>query len=264
MTGNSNTSFFHIIYWAIVIGSLTLIFGRSWQNNVAAFYFIAMLLPIVLGTSYFFNYFLVPRYFIKQKYFKFSLYTIYTIIISLYLEAIILMIAYVMLGNLSFDNLSPRASDTILLATVMYLLVILGSLILMFYQVKENQNLIQKLLSEQEKLKRPFLVITANRKKTQIAYDEIMYIESLSDYVLIYTSQETIRSKMKISHLAQDLPEHFLRIHRSFIVNSHRILSTTNNSIQLENVQLNIGRSYRNEIKEFFIKNSDGINSPNH
>ena len=48
---------YHMAYWVFVLLLLTVLFGRSWANETAAFYFIAMLLPIVLGASYFFNYF---------------------------------------------------------------------------------------------------------------------------------------------------------------------------------------------------------------
>lgn len=44
---------YHIIYWLIVIITLALVFGRSWGNNIAAVFFVSMLLPVVLGTSYF-------------------------------------------------------------------------------------------------------------------------------------------------------------------------------------------------------------------
>ena len=105
---------------------LTLVFGRSWRNPSAAFYFIGMLFPIVLGTSYFFNYILVPRYYMKKKYLEFGLYTYYTVVVSVYLEMLVLMFSFIYLGNFNLYNMSLNASDTLLLAVVMYLLVFLG------------------------------------------------------------------------------------------------------------------------------------------
>ncbi len=63
MKRKSSNPYLHVAYWMVVILTLTLVFGLSWGNNLAAFYFVSMLLPIVLGTSYFFNYILVPGYF---------------------------------------------------------------------------------------------------------------------------------------------------------------------------------------------------------
>jgi len=240
----------HIAYWIFTLIILTAIFGTSWQNNWAAFFFITMLLPIVLGTSYFFNYFLVPRYLLKKQYFSFVLYTIYTFIISLYLESIVLLFSFVYFGHFNFNHLAPNASNTILLAVVMYLLVFVASFLLMVQQIRENQKTIQKLISEQNKLKISFLEVMSQRKRIKIPYNDIIYIESLSDYIKIHTKEDKVMSKEKISHIEQRLPEIFLRIHRSFIVNKNKIKSLKYNQVEIENTFLNIGRSYNKTVKE--------------
>jgi len=239
----------HIAYWVIVMLTLTVFFGRSWGNQTAAFFFISMLLPIVLGTSYFFNYILVPRYFIKKKYVKFGLYTFYTIVVSLYFQSIVLMFSIIYLGNFSFRNMDPNASDTILLAVVMYLLVIPGSLMLMIHHYKENQLSLHRLLAEKEKMKKSFLEITSNRKTIKIPYGDIVFIESLADYIQVNTINDQIVSKEKISHLDERLPDLFLRIHRSFIINRDRVKSYSYNEVMVDEVQLNIGRSYRKLVR---------------
>jgi two-component system, LytTR family, response regulator LytT len=256
MQGKSSTPFIHIAYCGIVVLVLTLVFGRSWGNNTAAFFFVSMLLPIVLGTSYFFNYFLVPNYLLKKKYVKFVLYSIYTAIISLYLEMIVLMLSFIYIGNFNFKNLGPNASDTILLAVILYLLVFIGVLLLMVRQIKENRLVIQQLLTEKNKMENPFLEIMSNRKLARIPFSDIVYIESLSDYIRVNTNKEQIISKEKISNLATRLPEIFLRIHRSFIINKEKIKSISYDEVMVEDVQLSIGRSYRKLVKDSLKNNS--------
>lgn len=246
-TGNP---YFHISYWVFTLIILTAIFGTSWQNSWAAFFFITMLLPIVLGTSYFFNYFLVPHYLLKKQYFNFALYTIYTFIISLYLEFIVLLFSLIYFVHFKFHHLAPNATNIVLLAVVMYLLVFVASFLLMVQQIRENQKTIQKLMIEKEKMKISFLEVISQRKKVKIPYDDIIYIESLSDYIKIHTKTNSIMSKEKISHIEQRLPEIFLRIHRSFIVNKNKIRGTKYNQIEVENTILNIGRSYNKTVKE--------------
>ncbi|MEZ5059020.1 MAG: LytTR family DNA-binding domain-containing protein [Saprospiraceae bacterium] len=241
---------FHISYWLFVLLTLTIIFGRSWGNPLAAFFFIAMLLPIVLGTSYFFNYFLVPFYFIKKEYFQFGLYCFYTIVISLYLEIIVLMFSFAYLANFNFKNLAPNAADTILLAVVLYLLVFVGSFILMARQIRENQGTIHSLLEEKEKAEKGFLEVMSNRKMVQIPFEEITYLESMADYIQIHSSTEVIISKEKISKILERLPSNFLRIHRSFIINKDKLKAWTYNEVQLEEIELNIGRSYKKDVRE--------------
>ncbi|MBE0650682.1 MAG: LytTR family transcriptional regulator [Bacteroidales bacterium] len=246
----SSNPLYHILYIIFVFLTLMLVFGRSWHNRMAAFYFVSMLLPVVLGTSYFFNYVLVPKFYLKKKYFRFGLYTFYTFVFSLYFETLVLLFSLVYLEHFTLQNMSPNASDTLILALVLYLLVFLGSFLLMTRQIKENQQLIQDLMVEKEKMEKAFLEIMSNRKMTKIPYDEIIYIESLADYIKVNTIHDEIISKEKISNVAKRLPDIFLRIHRSFIVNKEKIKSFSYNEVQVGEVYLNIGRSYREAVRE--------------
>jgi hypothetical protein len=214
-----------------------------------------MLLPIVLGTSYFFNYVLVPKFYLTKKYAKFAFYSFCTAIVSLYLEMMVLVISYVYLVNLNFQNLSPKATQIGLLAVILYLLVFIGSFILMMHQIIENRQVIQELLDEKEKMKKSFLEIMSNRKIAKIPYDDIVYIESLSDYIKVITVKEQIVSKEKISNMANRLPEMFLRIHRSFIINTDRIKNVSSDEVMLDDVILTIGRSYKKAVKESLKNN---------
>lgn len=245
----SRNPYYHIAYWILVVLVLTLVFGLSWGNNTAAFFFVSMLLPIVLGTSYFFNYVLVPKYYLKKRYSKFAFYTICMAVISIYLEMIVLVISFVYLVNLSYQSLSPNATQLVLLAVTLYLLVIMGSFLLMVNQIKENRRVIQQLLEDKEKMKKSFLEIMSNRKIAKIPYEDIVYIESLSDYIKVITVDDQIMSKEKISKLANRLPDIFLRIHRSFIINTERLKSISYNEVMVDDVPLTIGRSYRKEVK---------------
>jgi len=255
MNKKSKNPYYHIAYWIFVILVLTLVFGFSWGNKSAAFFFVCMLLPIVLGTSYFFNYVLVPKFYLTKRYTKFAFYTFCMAVISIYLEMIVLVISYVYLVNLSFQSLSPNATQIVLLAVILYLLVFIGSFLLMMRQIIENRQVIQLLLEEKEKMKKPFLELMSNRKITKIPYEEIVYIESLSDYIKVNTIKGEIISKEKISNLASRLPDIFLRIHRSFIINTNRIKNISSDEVTVDNIQLTIGRSFRKQAKEF-VKNT--------
>lgn len=250
MVKKSENINYHIGYWIFVVLVLTLVFGLSWKNHTAAFYFVCMLLPVVLGTSYFFNYVLVPRFYLTKRYKRFTFYTFCAAVVSVYLEIIVLLFSFVYLVNLEYDSISPNASGITLLVVVLYFLVFAGSFLLMMHQITENKQEIQKLLDEKEKMKRSFLEIMSNRKMAKIPYDEIIYIESLSDCINVHTTnQGEITSKEKISAIAERLPEEFLRIHRSFIVNSNKITRFNSNEVELNRVTLNIGRSYKPQVK---------------
>lgn len=246
----------HIAYWIFVLLVLSKTFGFSWGNKTAAFFFVSMLLPIVIGTSYFFNYVLVPIFFLTKRYAKFAFYTFCTAVVSVYLEMLVLLFSYVYLVNMSYQNLNPSAAQISLLAVILYLLVFIGSFFLMMNQIIENRNVIQQLLDEKSKMKKSFLEIMSNRKMIQIPYSDIVYIESLSDYIKVITVDEEITSKEKISRLSERLPDSFLRIHRSFIINTDRIKERSSDDVLVDNVRLKIGRSYKKEVKELLNRAS--------
>ena len=244
-----NNPYYHILYWLFIICILTIIFSGSWGNKMAAFYFISLLLPVIMATTYFFNYYLVPKFLLQKKYSQFTLYLAYTIVFSLFLEMIVLTFTFIYVLNFYLIKFNPNASDTLLLAIIMYLVVFLGSFLLMVKQVNENNREIQDLKENKEKLKRSFIQIISQRKPVRIFHDDISYIESSSDFVKVHChSQGEITSKEKISNIEYKLPDTFLRIHRSFIVNKEKLSGFNYNSVKINGIELNIGRTYKKSI----------------
>ncbi|MFB6320751.1 LytR/AlgR family response regulator transcription factor [Saccharicrinis sp. FJH54] len=264
MADRSPRPVWHVIFWIVVVMILTLIFGYSWGNKMHAFYFTVSLLPVIMGTSYFFNYFLVPRFLLAKKYFKFGLYFFYTLVVSLYLELMVLMLAFIFLAKFDYGQIGPNASGTFTLGIILYVIVFIGSFALMVKQLTENNSELQKLKEDKAKRETAFLEVMSNRKLTRINLDDILYIESLSDFVKIHGKNgEKIDSKEKISSLEERLPDNFLRIHRSFLINTESIDRMTNNEIEIGSTALNIGRSYKKNVLEHLKQEnqplSDGV-----
>lgn len=76
-------------------------------------------------------------------------------------------------------------------------------------------------------------------------FDDILYAESLKDYVRVHTNDSTITTKDKISDFEQKLPSYFIRTHRSYIVNSQKITAFTAHDIEIGQVEIPIGISYK-------------------
>jgi DNA-binding LytR/AlgR family response regulator len=96
-----------------------------------------------------------------------------------------------------------------------------------------------------------FLFLRADRKNLKIQLHEILFIESLKDYVKVVTKERTIVSKQSISTIEESLPQQsFLRIHRSFIVSLGKIESFTAGLIQIGKYELPVSRSYRHEVEK--------------
>ncbi|MBO3697409.1 LytTR family DNA-binding domain-containing protein [Roseivirga sp. E12] len=102
----------------------------------------------------------------------------------------------------------------------------------------------------------PYIFLKADRKMVKVYLKDILYIESLKDYVRIKLPQKDVISLQKISFLEQKLPEDcFIRIHRSFIVPIKKIEAFSNNVIEIGGTELPIGRNYKEKVLE--VLNSD-------
>ena len=94
-----------------------------------------------------------------------------------------------------------------------------------------------------------FMFVRADRKMVKIDFNSILYIESLSDYLKIFTTEKTIVIRETISSLEEKLPsKKFIRIHRSFIVSFRNITSYTNEFIEINQKALPISRSYKESV----------------
>ena len=249
---NISNPIYHFLFWLVATSILVLVFGRSWNNNLHAFYFISLLLPVVMATSYFFNYYLVPYFLLKKKYFWFTLYFFYTLVLSLYFQLLVIVFSYIYFTQFNLNEIAANIIDQIiLLAFVMYAIVFAGSFFVMLQQLLASKRELELLRDEKKKEENDFVELISNRKIVRINYDDIEFIESLSDYIRVHISTgEKIVSKAKISKLQKMLPVQFLRIHRSFIINVQKIKQFSSTEIELSTIQLNIGRSYKKDVVE--------------
>jgi DNA-binding LytR/AlgR family response regulator len=95
----------------------------------------------------------------------------------------------------------------------------------------------------------------ADRKILKVALDDILYFESLKDYIKVVTKSKTILTKHSISSLEENLPEPgFLRIHRSYIVAVNKIEYFTNEIVGIGKQELPISRMYRHEVEKVLKK----------
>jgi len=95
-----------------------------------------------------------------------------------------------------------------------------------------------------------FIFVNANKRHIKVLFDEILYIESIKDYIRIHTKDQRIVTKDKISEFAQKLSSNFLRVHRSFIVNTQQISAFTAHDIEIGEVEIPIGGSYKQRVFE--------------
>jgi DNA-binding LytR/AlgR family response regulator len=85
-----------------------------------------------------------------------------------------------------------------------------------------------------------------NREMKKVFLKDILYIESLKDYVRIKTDKESLITYQRISYLEEKLPDDkFLRVHKSFIVAVDKITSLGSNSVKIKDKEIPVGRNYK-------------------
>lgn len=112
-------------------------------------------------------------------------------------------------------------------------------------------------VSETESAARSIFVKT-DYKMVQLHLDQILYIESLKDYVKIHTETgESVMTLMSMRSIEENLPpSRFVRVHRSFIVNVDKIRTIERNRIVFGKVYIPISDSYRDHFMEVLSQRS--------
>ncbi|WMX17270.1 MULTISPECIES: LytTR family DNA-binding domain-containing protein [unclassified Aureispira] len=112
------------------------------------------------------------------------------------------------------------------------------------------------LFEQQQERQEQFIMVHSEHKHHKIFLKDIIYIESLKEYVRYHTTQGKIIELNSMKRLEADLPDHqFIRIHRSYIVALPQIQSYQNGNIILKlPLELPIGKTYKKTILEKLFK----------
>ena len=239
-------------YWVFAGLLLFAYFVSKGHSFGKIFYFITSLLPVVIGTSYYVNNKLIPEFLLRGKNGVFILYAIYTIIISLYLQYLVIFIALIIFTSFQFGNPSLLSLNIGNLSLTMYLLVLVKVIIEIIQKLSEKETIIKSLENTKEFAEK--IVIRYNRVNHSIFLSNILYIESLSDYIKVVTLDDEIVTKERISTINNRLPPYFKRIHRSFIINSQKVNSYNSEFIKVGGSQIPISRTYKKEIITYLNK----------
>jgi DNA-binding LytR/AlgR family response regulator len=108
--------------------------------------------------------------------------------------------------------------------------------------------------SQVEKIEDDYVFIKADRKYFKIYFKDILYIEGLKDYVVIYTKDSKVITSMNIKTIAAQLPAAiFARVSKSYIVNVLHISSFDNELIYVLNNEIPLGQSYKDDFLKQYI-----------
>jgi len=93
------------------------------------------------------------------------------------------------------------------------------------------------------------LYVRSDRKMIRVRFSEILYLESIGDYLKIHLQERTVVTRETMTTIEAKLPpREFIRIHRSFLVAKKEIDSFTAEYIELGGIQLPVSRSYKEDV----------------
>ncbi len=126
--------------------------------------------------------------------------------------------------------------------------------------LKSINKLSQKFISDKStELSQPiaeksFIFLKVDKKLIKIKFEDIYFIESLKDYIKVFTKSGDYLAHKSLSGITEELPKNqFLRLHRSFTVALDKIQALEGNSVLVTNKRIPIGRKYINHAKDVIL-----------
>lgn len=104
----------------------------------------------------------------------------------------------------------------------------------------------------------PHIFLKVNKKLLKINLNDILFIESLKDYIKVITSLGDYVVHKSLTAITEELPQsNFMRIHRSYTISINKIVALEGNTVEISNRKIPIGRNYTKQAKERIFNIND-------
>lgn len=115
-------------------------------------------------------------------------------------------------------------------------------------QANHNQNTSLEFSSD-------YIMVRADRQFIKIKHSDILYIEGLKDYVVLFLKDSKIITNMNLKMIHNELPQNqFIRVSKSYIVNSAHVNVFNNNTITMLGKEIPIGQIYREDFLDRIVR----------
>lgn len=109
--------------------------------------------------------------------------------------------------------------------------------------------------SKKQKTRNDVFCFKDGKITATLPYDEILYFQSTLRKIVIFTVNDTKEFYKKLDDIEEQLPDYFVRIHKSYIIYTHFVTKYRCDSISLSNEQsLPISRSYKEHDQAYLKK----------
>lgn len=101
------------------------------------------------------------------------------------------------------------------------------------------------------------LFIKTGRKLIHLQFADILYIEAHKEYLCIHTPEQKHLVYKRMKEMAVGLPDFFIRIHNSYIINMQHVQKTDMQTVSIGEIVLPISNTYKelfqNKLKECIL-----------
>ncbi|MCC8409107.1 LytTR family DNA-binding domain-containing protein [Mucilaginibacter sp. UR6-1] len=116
----------------------------------------------------------------------------------------------------------------------------------LFHTEQANSNI--------ENITTDYIFVRSERRIFKVYFSDILYIEGLKDYVIIYLATQKVITLMNIKTIHELLPKSFfVRVSKSYIINVNNIDSVDNNTVYIRENEIPIGNIYRDHFFNEFV-----------
>lgn len=233
----------HTLFWVTVWFFYVYFFSYKTDNITYVTWFASFLLPVTMAVTYFVVYFLIPKYLLTKKYWHFTLYGTYTIIMSTYLIIVTMIGSFIFLTNIHIADMPLMSRNYVFILILVYLIVgIISTISLLnnnFRIQSRNRELEKKILETQLQFKEQeldylkkqihphFLFNTLNTlygfalKQSKQTPEIILKLSNILDYILYQVNKPKVNLNEEVLHVKEYVELEKIRFQDTLKVSIH-------------------------------------------
>lgn len=248
---------FQAIFWLMVWLAFFLPCGNGLNRLLEHSPIWILQVALILGITYY----AIPNFFKKKKYSPFLVFSVLTIILSIGLAHLLMRLTQEP-PHLVLERLGPNQPPPFVFGSFTFGLTFLVTYFLTLFMeglpilspeiLNPPQQLVeQKTVIQSPESAKDTLIIKSGYDLYKLKYEEILYVESSSEYVVFHTVTEKIMSHQRLKAVEKTLPSPtFLRVHRSYIVNTKLVSALKGKHLFIGEIQIPVSNLYMEVVKE--------------
>jgi cell division protein FtsL len=235
-----------LLTWAVVVFFWMQYYSPEapseilWRfSGIATVFFI---IPFYTGF-----YYLVPSVLDKKGLQWFFLITCLFVLVL----ALLRSIAFAFLGEVFIPKDPGRFTRSVMASAFHISYIVTFACLAKIYLERKQAQKELKQLKENVNHGDDHFFIKADRRIEKIFFDDIIYVEAMENYSIIYTSTQKYMVLQSLKNLERVLSdENFMRVHKSYIIAVNKITSMKNNAAIMGDYSIPLGREKRGRLME--------------